>query len=483
MKKFAALLSIVLWPQFLFAQTGTLVFDHVTVIDMVSRKPRADMTVVIEGVRISKIRKSGKLKPAKDARIIDARGQFLIPGLWDMHAHVLRASRVDLFLPLLIANGVTGIRDLGERREDFARLGEWRSEIANGTRTGPRILAAGLIVDGANPANPPFSIVAADEREAREAVRYLKQNGADTIKVYDRLSRAAYLAIADEARRQNISFVGHVPDVLDSFEASDAGQKSFEHLGNILRTCSSLTPAAIEAKVKAEVAAPVDPNDFSIFPKRIAARTAIELATFSEPKCRKLFAQFTRNGTWQVPTLVAKQALALVDTGIFNNDPRLKFIPKEDLEYWKPEKNFLLRYRTAEYIEQNAKRYRKEVEIVGAMRRAKVKIMTGTDTSVANVFPGFSVHDELALFVRAGLTPYEALETATRNPAEFLGELKAYGTVEEGKIADLVLLGGDPLTDIAFTRNIRAVVANGRYLSKDEIDKILTEVEAGAKDK
>lgn len=483
MRKFAAFLLIVLLPQLILAQEEVkpLVLNHVTIIDMVSPKPQTDMTVVIEGNRIIAIRKSGKIKFPKDAQIIDASGKFLIPGLWDMHAHVLRASRIDLFFPLLIANGVTGVRDLGARREDFAKLNEWREEIANGTRAGPRIFAAGLIVDGANPVTPVLSIAAANEKEAREAVRYLKQNGADTVKVYDTLSREAYFAVADEAKKQNITFVGHVPVAITSFEASDAGQKSFEHLGNILRSCSNLAPDAIEAKVKEKIKPPADPNDFTIFPRRIAVRTAIELDTYSEQKCRELFAKFVKNGTWQVPTLVAKQALALVDTGMFNNDPRLKYILKEDLEYWKPEKNFLFRYRTAEYIEENKKLYRRELELVGAMNRAKVKIMTGTDISIAYVFPGFSVHDELALFVQTGLTPFEALLTATRNPAEFLGELKSSGTIEKGKIADLVLLEADPLADIGNTRRVDSVVANGRYFSKDALGKMLAKVEADAK--
>jgi Amidohydrolase family len=483
MKKFAAFLLALLLPQLFSAQVKPLIFDHVTVIDMVSPRVQTDMTVVIEGNRIRAIKKSGKVKLPQNAQIIDARGKFLIPGLWDMHAHVLRASRIDLFFPLLIANGVTGIRDLGARREDFARLKEWRGEIANGTRIGPRIFAAGLIVDGANPVTPILSIAAGNEKQAREAVRYLKQNGADTIKVYDTLSREAYFAVADEAKKQNITFVGHVPEAITSFEASDAGQKSFEHLGNILRSCSSLAPEAIEAQVREKVKPPTDPNDFTIFPRRIAVRTAIELATFSEQKCQQLFAKFVKNGTWQVPTLVAKQALALVDTGMFTGDPRMKYMLKEDLEYWKPEKNFLFRYRTPEYIEESIKRYQKELELVGAMNRAGVKIMCGTDITVAYIFPGFSVHDELALFVQAGLSPFEALQTATRNPAEFLGELKSSGTIEKGKIADLVLLEADPLAAITNTRRINSVVAGGRYFSKDDIEKILAQVESDAKNK
>jgi imidazolonepropionase-like amidohydrolase len=483
MKKVAALLLILLLPQFLLAQTKPLVLMHVAVIDMVSPKPQTEMTVVIEGNRITAVKKSGKVKLPKDAQIVDATGKFLIPGLWDMHAHVLRAARIDLFLPLLIANGVTGIRDLGERREDFAMLGKWRAEVSGGTRIAPRIFAAGLIVDGANPANPPFSIAAANETEAREAVRYLKQNGADTIKVYDRLSRAAYFAIVDEAKKQNISFAGHVPDEMTSAEASDAGQKSFEHLGNILRSCSTLAPEAIEAKVKETVKPPSDPNDFTVFPRRIAARTAIELATYSAEKCRALFAKFVKNGTWQVPTLIVKQSLALIDTGMFDGDARLKYIPPEDLEFWKPEKNFLLRYRTAEYIEENKKRFQKETELVGALNRSGVKIMTGTDAPAPYVFPGFAVHDELALLVRAGLTPFEALRAATRNPAEFLGALKSYGTVEKGKVADLVLLEANPLADISNTKRINSVVADGRYFSRNEIEKMLAQVETDAKKK
>ena len=157
-----------------------------------------------------------------------------------MHVHVLAEERIDTFFQLFIANGVTGIRDTGTTEKGFARLAELRKEIGDGTRTGPRIVAAGRILDGANPAVPENSIPFANETEGHQAVRFLKQSGADFINVYSGIPREQYFAIIDEAKKQNIPVAGHIPMELTSFEASDVGQKTFEHLGNILGSCSTV---------------------------------------------------------------------------------------------------------------------------------------------------------------------------------------------------------------------------------------------------
>ena len=476
MRKILLLLTI-LFPTIVIAQTKPLVFTRVTLIDMVDAKPKPDMTVIIEGDRIASVGKSSKVRVPKNAQVIDARGKFLIPGLWDMHVHALRPERVAYFFPLFVANGVTGIRDMGTTAEGFAALRQLRQEIAGGTRIGPRIIAAGRILDGAKPAVPENSIPFTNETEARQAVRFLKQAGADFIKVYDGIPRASYFAIADEAKKQSMPFAGHIPNEITSFEASDTGQKSFEHLGTILRSCSTLDPKAIDERVTATIKPGNQPNDFSAIPVRIAARTKIELETYSEQKCEQLFAHFVKNKTWQVPTLIIKQTIAFADS-MPTDDPRRKYIPLATLERWKPENNLFLKYRTPESIETRKRLFDKELELVGTMHRAGVKFMAGTDVPGLNVYPGFGLHDELGLLIRAGFTPFEALQAATRNPTEYLNLSRELGTIEKGKLADLILLEANPLDDIGNTRRIDAVVINGRYISKEAREKMLAEVEA-----
>jgi len=488
-KSLLALFLFLTSPVQLFAQrlghpqSSFLAFTHVTVIDMTGAPPKPNTTVLIAGNRIAAVGPNRRVRIPRGAQTIDATGMFLIPGLWDMHVHALRPERVDYFFPLFIANGVTGIREMGTTAAGFAALQRLRLGIAAGTRTGPRIIAAGRILDGARPAVPENSIPFSNDEEARQAVRDLKQGGADFIKVYDGIPRSSYLAIVEETKKQRIPFAGHVPTEITSFEASDLGQKSFEHLGNILRSCSTLEPKVIDERAYATMS-PVDkPNDFSAIPKRIAARTSVELDTYSEQKCIGLFARFVRNETWQVPTLVTKQVGTFVDSVRSADDPRRRYVPAPVLESWKPENNMFFKYRTSEFVQTRKQLYQKELELVGTMHRAGVRFMTGTDTPGAYLYPGFSLHDELALFVQAGFTTFEALQAATRNPAEYLNRLNELGTVEKGKLADLVLLEANPLEDINNTKKIAAVVFDGRYLSREARAKMLLEIEAAFRKK
>lgn len=459
-----------------YAQTALVVRD-VTLIDMVDGRSRSRMTVIVRGHRIADIGR--KLKTPKDAMVIDGRGKFLIPGLWDMHVHALRPDRIDTFFPLFIANGITGIRDMGTTADGFAMLAGVRADIGSGKRIGPRIVAAGRIMDGAKPDVPANSIPFSGEKEAREQVRFLKRSGADFIKVYSGVSRAEYAAIVDEAKKLGLSVAGHVPFDLTSFEASNAGQRSFEHLGNILRSCSTLDAKTIEDRTNAAVTS--KPGDMTAIPKRIAARTKIELETFDRSKCETLYSTFVKNQTYQVPTLATKRPLSLFDDGVFTNDARMKYIPRTELENWKPENSFFLKFRTPEFIVQKKRLYAKELELVREMHRAGVPFMTGTDIPGAYTYPGFSLHDELELLVENGFTPYEALQAATVDPAKFLGMDRDLGTIEKGKLADLILLEADPLKDIRNTTRIRAVVVDGKLLDRSELDRLLKEVAEFAK--
>jgi imidazolonepropionase-like amidohydrolase len=454
------------------------VFTHVTVIDVTGAPSKSEMTVVVAGNRIAAVGRTGIVRIPKDAQVVGASGKFLIPGLWDMHTHTLREDRIGAFFPLFIANGVTGIRDMAMPLENLELLKLWRKEIQEGRRVGPHIFASGATVGGVR---PQLTFTVATEAEARRAVVTLKQRGADFIKVYSLLPRPLFFVVADEARKQRLTFVGHVPVSVTATEASDAGQKSMEHLYGILESCSTN-----EAEVRREVEqAARNPELWRAWgavvrtTDRMYGRQAQE-NTYSKEKCAALFARFVKNDTWQCPTLVLRRAFALREDDSFRNDARLKYIPQSEVRIWDAPTDTRNANLTAEEIADRKIRLEKETALVGEMLRAGVKILAGTDLGNPYIYPGFSLHDEMVLLVQAGLTPLEALQTATINPAKFVGKEKELGTIERGKLANLVLLDANPLASISNTQRINAVVVNGRYLPKETLQKLLAEAEAAA---
>ncbi len=251
-------LSILGWSGRAPAESSSLALTHVTVIDGTGAEPLSDRTVLITGDRIMSITTA---TPPPGARVIDGRGKYLIPGLCDMHVHIAgvaadpKWSKATL-LPLLVANGITTVRDMGG---DLGASQEWRKEIAAGKLVGPRIFAPGPMLDGGK-AQPPDLLAVATPNEGRAAVRDLQAKGADFIKVLSRLDRESYFAIADEAKKQSLSFVGHVPNALSAVEAAEAGQKSIEHIfySNLTFDCSAredeLRQKSAEARAKRDSA-------------------------------------------------------------------------------------------------------------------------------------------------------------------------------------------------------------------------------------
>lgn len=456
------------------SETRPLVFKNVTVIDVSDGKAKSGTMVIVSGNRITNVGK--KLKIPKDAQIVDATGKFLIPGLWDMHTHALREDRIGTFFPLFIANGITGIRDMAMPLENLELLKRWREEIERGTRTGPRIFASGATIGGVR---PQLTITVTTEAEARQAVVTLKQKGADFIKVYSLLLRPLFFVVADEARKQRLTFVGHVPVSVTATEASDAGLKSMEHLYGILESCSTN-----EAEVRKEVEQAASNPDLWRAWGAVVRTTDLlygrqaKEKTYSREKCAALFARFVKNDTWQCPTLVLRRAFALREDESFRNDARLRFMPQSEVKGWNAQSDTRNANLAAEEIANRKIRLTKESELIGEMHRARVRLLAGTDLGNPYVYPGFSLHDELVLLVEAGLTPLAALQTATVNPAKFLGKENELGTIEKGKFADLILLDANPLEDIKNTTKIAAVVANGRYLAKTDLQKLLSDAEA-----
>ena len=440
-----------------------LYIHDVTVIDATGAAARAHRSVIVRGNRIVGIVSSAELEktsPKRAGTWIDGRGKFLIPGLWDMHVHMVFGDWFpqgrEITLPLFIANGVTGVRDMGGELEV---LEQWRKEISAGRLLGPRIVMAGPMLDGPRP-RFPSSLAIQTAEQGRRAVDDLRRRGADFIKLQSLIPRDAVFAIADESRKQGMTFVGHVPDAVRASEMSAAGQKSFEHLIGIFEGSSALEDQFITgAKTESQF-----------------------LATYDPERAGRLFALLAKNRTWQCPTLVWERGGNLIEETDFAHDTRARYVPRHWTDVtWKRFTEQVTHEFNTDDLATRRRFVAKELELVGSMHRAGVPFLAGTDTpSGVYIFPGFSLHEELQRFVAAGFTPLEALQTATLNPAKFLGKETEWGTVEQGKLADLVLLDRNPLDNIANTETIAAVIVNGRYLSRAELDKMLAGVAAAA---
>jgi imidazolonepropionase-like amidohydrolase len=335
----------------------------------------------------------------------------------------------------------------------------WRNEIEAGRLTGPRIYTSGPMLDGPKP-RFPSSVAIATPEDAHRAVADLKRRGADFIKLQSLIPRDSVFAIAEEAKEQEIPFEGHVPDAVRASEMSAAGMKSFEHLIGIFEGSS---PAE---------------DDFLKGNKTEGKF----LATYDVTRAAALAAILAKNQTWQCPTLVWERGGNLVDVSDFSKDTRVKYVPTSwKSKTWKRFTDEITQGYGADDLVTRKRFIEKELEVVGMLHKTGVPFLAGTDTPAGvHIFPGYSLHEELLRFVAAGFTPLEALQTATINPARFFGMEDQTGTVEKGKLADLVLLSANPLEDIANTQKIAAVILNGRYFYRAELDKILGRVETAA---
>ncbi|MGH9959827.1 MAG: amidohydrolase family protein, partial [Pyrinomonadaceae bacterium] len=333
------------------SQSKPLVLTHITVLDATGAPAQPDMTVIIRGNRITAMGKTGKVPVPGRVQVVDAAGKFLIPGLWDMHVHFTEAERS---FPLFVANGVLGVRNVGGQADELFR---WREDVAKGRLLGPRLVACGPILDGPRLDAHGPAIAISSASEGRKAVADLMRQGSDCIKVYDGLSRDAYFAIVDEAKKQGIPLVGHVPTSVTMTEVSDAGQKSIEHLGSVWEGCST-----IETELRNQSDPPIKEGEFFQFTRRLAARGERMLDTYSDRKAAELFARLALNKTWHVPTLIFKRVHTYIDDIDRAGDTRSKYVPASDREWWSPKKNFLYRYRTPEFIAHKKRLFAKELE-------------------------------------------------------------------------------------------------------------------------
>jgi hypothetical protein len=405
--------------------------------------------------------------PRQTARL-DGTGKFLIPGLHDMHVHIVDDSFRELFL----AHGVTSVRhmftpDRGYTDSDLRAWGTSRVPAARLTR------GIGML-DGPHPVLPWFArrqvwCVKAEE-QARQQVRQLHRQGADHIKVYTLLPRDFYLAAAREANELGVPLVGHVPLEVPVLEAVKAGQRSIEHMVAVNLACFRKEKEQVDLVKKQIERGDLRPSELGTGSLWLFG----VYRSYDDSRAQSLFRALAQHRTWVVPTLIQKYAWGRLDDRGLTKDERLSRLPLKLRLLWSvqhhsggarmPVMGMLNLNRTD--LAECRRQFERDLRLVKAMHDAGVWLLAGSDTPSPYSFPGSGLHDELELLVTAGLSPLEALRTATRNAAEYLGKSGELGSVDAGKLADLVLLDANPLDQINNVRKVHAVILAGRLVKE-----------------
>ena len=427
------------------ASRATVVHD-VSVVDVVNGVAEPHRNVYIRDGKILSI--GPAVKPAVSAHVIAGENKFLIPGLWDMHVHLWQK---DPQFSLFLANGVTGVRDMGS---DFSQIQAWRSKIQAGKLLGPRIMASGPPLEGPdeipNPRMSPQMIRTPEE--ARRAFDQLDDMHVDFIEVLPGLRWDAYFALTEYTRHWGHRVAGNLPESVTAQQAVDARQGTIEDLDGVLLSCSS-----DEKELRRQRRDALEKQD-QVALDRI---TAAVLDTYSKRKAGRLFADFRIFDVMETPLLSAHKRQSVPGT---QQDQHFQYVSAATRKQW-PE--------AAQPQTLNSLTYERYFSVVAEMNGAGVQFLAGTDTGFPFSVPGFELHEELELLVRAGLSPAQALRAATIFPARNLRQEAILGTVQPQKIADLVLLEGNPLADIANIRKISAVFVNGKYFGKSDLAAML----------
>jgi imidazolonepropionase-like amidohydrolase len=458
----------------------TVALRNVTVVDVIDGLLRAEQTVLVAGNRITAVGPADEISVADDAAVLDAAGGFLIPGLWDMHVHSVANVAVDMrvdsvaamdwHFPLFLAWGVTGVRNMNDGTGDLSLelTNSVKRRLATHELLGPRFIANGPSIDGDPPLGSNSAVVRTAE-EARAAVNKLVDSGADFIKVYENLSREVYFAIMDQAQRRGIPVDGHVPFRVTPEEAADAGQRTFEHVLAMAAGCS--TSAAAERERFARVLAPIAgaPALEGLTPMTLFKHERALYDSRDPATCAPTIAAYLRNEVADTPNVVAYRDVVNAKE-ILADVNRMRPVPEVIRRNWQAMLGTDLYREMQSVLAPLVPLYSENARL---LQEAGVLLLAGTDVGIPALIPGISLHEELKLLVEAGLTPLQALRTATINPARVLGRTDSLGSIEVGKLADLVLLDADPLVDIHNTQRIRAVVADGRLYRRADLDRLL----------
>ncbi len=443
------------------AEGTYIAFIGGTVIPMDRDTALVDHTILIRNDRIVAMGPRRSITVPRGSLVLDVRGQYLIPGLWDMHVHAVTETRAPWIMPRLVAAGITGVREM------WGSLPVARALRSQRDAPVPRLVVAGHILDGPYPAIRG-AIAIPNAAAAAAVVDSLAAAGADFIKTYSLMPRSTYLAVVAAANARGLPVAGHVPAGVRIAEASAAGHQSMEHLLQFDYECSTQRQELqqfqrdIFTRMRADTAyrpgAALD---------SLAERL---LDTFDPALCQRLMQELAGRMTWQTPTLVTHRGTLLAFDASVSASPLLATVPEAEREEWRAAYDAAadLSPRGQALARRQFARLR---EVVGLMHRAGVPILAGSDIMNPFTVPGASLHDELELLVASGLSPYESLRTATYNPAAMLGATDSLGAIAPGRAADIVVLAADPRRDIRAVRTPVGVMLRGRWYTATDLDR------------
>ena len=444
------------------AQPTTI--DHVTIVDVANGTRTHDQSIEFEGDRIVAVGPSTKSRGR--GKRIDGTGLFVLPGLWDMHVHSHRERRWTYHYPLYRAYGITGVREAGTH---LGSALDHRSR-AQANPLAPRVIWGTPIVDGAPQVNS-FGLSAEDEASARILVRELHRQGFDFLKVYDRLTPEAYSGLTAEARRLGMPIEGHVPLALSPDIAMASGQRLIDHLTMIAEGCSPRALAIVNRQNSE------DPHESESLSLLESDELEAAMRTFDVGSCKSLFDRLAAGRVWQVPTFVQLEGFA-------SASPPAAWPARRDYVSPALQKGWEADAKEADRAALANRRQMLDIQLsmLRPMANAGVPILAGTDTSNEIwVFAGYSLHRELELFVQAGLSPLQAIQTATLNPRLYAGHDRSKPLIAPGERADFVLFAADPSADIANLATIRAVAARGLFHDRSSLDTLLADAKEAAK--
>ncbi|GAA4352536.1 amidohydrolase family protein [Hymenobacter saemangeumensis] len=446
-----------------------VVINHVNVVDVETGEVRPNQAVIISKGQILRVENSGKDSFAAK-KYIDGTGQYLMPGLWDMHVHFrggdTLAQANENLLPLYLAYGVTTVRDAGG--DLTPHILRWRQQLDAGTLVGPRIFTSGPKIDGPG-AYWPGSLEVETPAQIRRALDSLQRLPADYVKLYDsKISGEAFLTTLRQAQKRGLKTTGHMPVSVKLAEAAAAGLDATEHLYYVYKACSGKEDS-LTALVRASQGSAQPLGLFDVLP-------AVE-ATYSPAAAQRIAKLLARRRTAVVPTLYIGTVLAELATADHRRDSLLAFIsPKIEATYAR--RLASARRKSAEataFSQRLESRFR---DLVPQLQAAGVTILAGSDSGPFNsyVYPGASLQQEVLLLAQAGLTPAQALRAATINGARFMGAAGRSGSIAAGKDADLLLLSANPLADINNIKKIEAVVSRGRVYNRRDLRELVETV-------
>ena len=452
----------------------TAIID-VTILD--ATQQTTNSTVLISNKRIQAV--GADLDVPADATVIDGTGKFLIPGLWDAHVHLSYYPDlgIETAYPLYIANGITSVRDTGGLTAIVLPM---RDAAEKNSAIAPRVHVAGPLVDGAQRvyaglnSRPNLSVGVTNPEEARAQIDTLYTAGVDLIKLYEMNTPETFTAATKRANELGLPITAHVPLSMDAVAAAESGIDGMEHLRNLELSCAANYQTLLRERAQI-LSDNLNEDGGTLRSSLHALQRYAAIQAQDTDRCNEVIAALEREKVFQTPTLSVNTFISAPLSAQPRWRETFKYLPTDVQEQWnaggtRMEASMKSRPANTTFSDWS-------FAMVKKLQDGGVKIMAGTDNPIAFLTPGFALHEELALLVEAGLTPMQALTAATLHPAQFMRLDDEMGTVEAGKLADLVLLDADPRNDITNTQSINTVVKDGRVFDRIALDELLNDLE------